>query len=347
MRCRSLPRPIGSAGALVGPGDGGFSVRRSRVGRALDAPINDGLPWWIFDRTRRVPGTTAFDYLKVARLLRVADDAAVGDVLDCSGPLYDRLLGPVLLAALNIDPREGAATLASAVMRETLALGGKACRPLIAREGLSHAFIEPAMKHLKARGVEVRLEHELRGMRFEGGRVSRARFRIGSGRSSNRRCRDRRGADACRGGAGARADGAAGLPLDRQRAFQDRRAARRAADAGAGQRDDRVDFCVRRAAVGDDQQRRPPDGRAARRACADDLAEVAKGHGNCRRPAAVADRARAARDLRGDARRECQAPRRRATQWENLFLAGDWTATGLPATFEGAIALGQPRGRSS
>jgi uncharacterized protein with NAD-binding domain and iron-sulfur cluster len=29
-----------------------------------------------------------------------------------------------------------------------------------------------------------------------------------------------------------------------------------------------------------------------------------------------------------------------ATQWNNLVLAGDWTATGLPATIEGAIRSG-------
>jgi hydroxysqualene dehydroxylase len=29
-----------------------------------------------------------------------------------------------------------------------------------------------------------------------------------------------------------------------------------------------------------------------------------------------------------------------ATAWENLVLAGDWTATGLPATIEGAIRSG-------
>ena len=28
------------------------------------------------------------------------------------------------------------------------------------------------------------------------------------------------------------------------------------------------------------------------------------------------------------------------TRWSNLFLAGDWTATGLPATIEGAIRSG-------
>jgi hypothetical protein len=29
------------------------------------------------------------------------------------------------------------------------------------------------------------------------------------------------------------------------------------------------------------------------------------------------------------------------TQWQNLFLAGDWTQTGLPATIEGALRSGE------
>ena len=30
-----------------------------------------------------------------------------------------------------------------------------------------------------------------------------------------------------------------------------------------------------------------------------------------------------------------------ATRWRNLFLAGDWTRTGLPATIEGALRSGE------
>jgi hydroxysqualene dehydroxylase len=33
------------------------------------------------------------------------------------------------------------------------------------------------------------------------------------------------------------------------------------------------------------------------------------------------------------------------TAWDNLFLAGDWTATGLPATIEGAIRSGRRAAR--
>ena len=81
-----------------------------------------------------------------------------------------------LLAALNIDPPQGAARLASAVIRETLAAGGRACRPLIAREGLGATLIEPALSHLQQRGAVLRLEHQLRALRFAGDTVEALDF---------------------------------------------------------------------------------------------------------------------------------------------------------------------------
>ena len=81
-----------------------------------------------------------------------------------------------MLAALNIDPPQGAARLASAVIRETLAAGGRACRPLIAREGLGATLIEPALSHLKQRGAVLRLEHQLRALRFAADKVEALDF---------------------------------------------------------------------------------------------------------------------------------------------------------------------------
>jgi len=163
---------IGSAANLVGPRQAEFAFVDLASDERWTLRMNDGLPWWVLDKKRRVPGTSLGEYLRLVKLLRVAADARVDAVIDCSGPLYHRLVHPLLLAALNIEPRQGSAVLASAVVRETLAAGGRACRPLIARDGLGPTFIEPALTYLRQRHAEVRLNHELRALRFAEGRIA-------------------------------------------------------------------------------------------------------------------------------------------------------------------------------
>jgi squalene-associated FAD-dependent desaturase len=162
-------RTIGAADRLVGPAHADFPFADLENGERWTLRISDGrLPWWVFDSGRRVPGTRARDYLGYARLLWPPRDAAVGDVVACAGPLYDRLLGPLLLAALNTAPPEGSAALAGAVLRETIGAGGRACRPLIARDGLGAAFIAPALDYLGAHGVAVGFGRRLRSLELTG-----------------------------------------------------------------------------------------------------------------------------------------------------------------------------------
>src|SRR6202012_4108358 len=92
------------------------------------------------------------------------------------GILYQRLVQPLLLAALNVDPPEGSAGLAGAIVRETLLAGGEGCRALIAREGLSAVLVEPALKLLQPKGASVRLGHELRGLKMSGAIVNELNF---------------------------------------------------------------------------------------------------------------------------------------------------------------------------
>jgi squalene-associated FAD-dependent desaturase len=170
-------RTIGAADRLVGPAHADFPFADLASGERWTLRISDGrLPWWVFDSGRRVPGTRARDYLGYARLLWPPRDAAVGDIVACSGPLYDRLLGPLLLAALNTAPPEGSAALAGAVLRETIGAGGRACRPLIARDGLGAAFIAPALDYLGAHGVTVGFGRRLRSLELTGHTVAALGF---------------------------------------------------------------------------------------------------------------------------------------------------------------------------
>jgi hydroxysqualene dehydroxylase len=163
---------IGAGGKLVGPPAAEFAFMDLASGERWTLCINAGrLPWWIFDSKRRVPGTTARDYFSFASLLRASDERTVCEVVPCAGPLYERLARPLWLASLNTEPKEGSAALAGAIVRETLVAGGKACRPLIARDGLGAAFIEPALRFLDGRNVKVAFGHRLRALELAGDKV--------------------------------------------------------------------------------------------------------------------------------------------------------------------------------
>jgi len=168
---------IGAGEALVGPEQCVFDfVDMRNCERWRLRPNASRLPWWIFVSSRRVPGTKPADYLGAARLLRAKDRETIGETMDCSGPLYERLWRPVLLSALNTEPLEASATLAGAVLRETLAAGGAACRPMVAKDGLGPAFIDPALKTLHQFGVDVRFGARLRGIDFAQDRAASLNF---------------------------------------------------------------------------------------------------------------------------------------------------------------------------
>ncbi len=165
-------KAIGSEGTLVGPSHAEFTFADLASGERWVLRPNDGpIPWWIFSKSRRVPGTHAGDYLALAKLLYGAEDRPIGEIIDCTGVLYERLSRPVLLAALNAEPREASSRLAGAVLRETLLKGGNATRPLIAQDGLGAAFIDPALAFLERNGTQVRFSHQLRRLEFVDDRV--------------------------------------------------------------------------------------------------------------------------------------------------------------------------------
>ena len=173
----SFAQTIGSMGGLQVPAEAEFPFVDVSSNERWTLRFNDGrLPWWVFDKERRVPQTTVIDYLLLARLAWAGDDRPIGNVMNCSGPIYDRLLHPLLLAALNIDPREGSSKLAAALIRQTLVLGGKACRPMLSREGVGSVFVDPAIDYLKRHGASVALQDELVSLELVGDRVTTLQF---------------------------------------------------------------------------------------------------------------------------------------------------------------------------
>ncbi len=332
---------IGAEHKLTGPADAAFDFIDLASGARWTLRPNAGpLPWWIFSAARRVPGTRWTDYLGLAGLVRAKAGARIDSVMRCAGPLYDRLWHPLLVAALNTDPKISSASLAGRVVRETLAKGGDACRPLVAVDGLAEAFVDPALQTLTGRGVEVRFDHRLRGLGFDAGRVASLDF----------------GEDQVEVGTADRVILAVTAPvaqmllpgLDAPGAFRSIVNAHFLAQAPAGHpllvglvnatSEWVFNFPGRLSVTISDADRFLETPR-------DELApliwrEVAAVTGldpDVLPPWRIIKEKRAtfAALPEEDARRPGPV-----TRWSNLWLAGDWTQTGLPATIEGALRSG-------
>jgi squalene-associated FAD-dependent desaturase len=168
---------IGARAGLTTSPSASFPFIDLDTGARWTVRANDGiLPWWILDPARRVPGTRLREYFALAKLLRAKAGATIGETISCSGPLYARLIEPLLKSALNTEPQGGSAALAAAIIRETLAAGGRNCRPLIARNGLSNVFVKPAVQYIADHGGSVNFGRRLRQLALGADRVTALDF---------------------------------------------------------------------------------------------------------------------------------------------------------------------------
>jgi len=177
MSALSFLDRIGSQDPLTGPPFAHYPFVDVKSGQRWTVKINEGpIPFWALDRQTRVPDTGIMDYVKSGAIAFAGKEKTVADIVDEHSVLYERFWEPLTLAVLNTTPQKGQATLLWSVIRETFLLGGQACVPLTAKRGLGPAFIEPAVKFIESRGGVVRLKARLRNAIIEGGEVTALNF---------------------------------------------------------------------------------------------------------------------------------------------------------------------------
>lgn len=170
-------REIGSTDTLAVTTPAAFPFFDLETGtRWTVRPGRGAIPWWLLLPGRRIPGTRIGEYLQALRLARAGADATVAQCLDTGGVLYRRFWEPLAVSVLNTPADEGAARLLWPVIRETFGRGEAACRPCIARQGLSESFVDPALAFLENRGCPVRFKQRLRSVEVDAGRVESLNF---------------------------------------------------------------------------------------------------------------------------------------------------------------------------
>ncbi|MGI9481228.1 MAG: hydroxysqualene dehydroxylase HpnE [Hyphomicrobiales bacterium] len=165
---------IGTTDELSGPPEARFNfVDIGTNERWCVRPNKGRLPWWIFAPSRRVAGTKVTDYLAASKILNAGPDDVFTSIISPDGALYERFWEPIVVGALNIDPYEAAAILLKPVLLETFAKGADACRPLIAKTGLGETFVAPALKYLSEKGADIRFGARVKGFETDNGRIAK------------------------------------------------------------------------------------------------------------------------------------------------------------------------------
>jgi len=163
---------IGAQDTLEGPTDARYPFVDLSTGERWSLAPNRGkLPWWVLMPGRRVPGSRARDYLAALRFRHCGPDATVADLVGTDARLYRRFWEPIAVAALNTEAKAAAAHLLWPVLEDTFGRGADFSRPLVARDGLSESFVDPALAWLAPRGGALRLSTRVRKLGFHGNRV--------------------------------------------------------------------------------------------------------------------------------------------------------------------------------
>jgi hydroxysqualene dehydroxylase len=335
-------RRIGAADTLIGPDAAVFPFLDLAGGERWTVRPNAGrLPWWLFQPERRVAGTRPLDYLSGVRLFGAGPDAVVTDRLDPRSLLFRRFWQPLAVAALNTEAEQGAASLLGRVLRESFGAGGAASRPLVPRDGLSESLVEPALDRLHALGAELRFGSRLRAIEFAGERAALLGFDEG-GESL---AADEAVVLAVTAPVAARLVPELTVP-DEFRAIVNahyRIAAPSAAPLFVGLVGGTSEWVFRKSEVLSvtistaDRLVDTPAEELAQRL----WPEVRRAYelGEAALPAWQIVKERRATFAATPAQQRRRPPT--ATRWRNLVLAGDFTATRLPATIEGAIRSGE------
>jgi len=171
---------IGAQDRLTGPSAAAFPFSDVATGRHWTLRPNEGLiPWWILDSSRRVPETGIGEYVAIASLMRRHPGRRIDEVLPCKGALWERFLRPLFVSVLNTPAEEASADLAGAVMRETFAKGGRSIHPRVATPSLAAAFVDPALERLRRSGADIRFGRRLATLKLQDGKVASLAFTDG------------------------------------------------------------------------------------------------------------------------------------------------------------------------
>lgn len=177
---------VGTSDTLVGPDDAGLEFVDMTDNARWHLRPNPGiLPWWMFDTTRNASGTGFDDVVRMARLLAAPKGARLSQFIDPQSASFRRFWEPFTIATLNTPVSEASAEALGRAFLHYIPLGGNGLRVRFPETSLSESFIVPAMSVLASRGAKISFRSILRRVEGTQSRVNALHFSDGGIRLRN------------------------------------------------------------------------------------------------------------------------------------------------------------------
>ena len=170
-------KKIGAKNKLTVSSEAIYPFVNVKNGKRWKVHFNKGIfPWWILSRNRRIPDSKAYDYLRIIKLGISKKSRRVEDCLKKIEPLFNEPWNPLSIGILNTPGDKASSFLLWSVILKTFARGGKYCLPCQPKEGLSQTFINPATDWLKKRKINIKFKCLLKRVEIKGERITKLFF---------------------------------------------------------------------------------------------------------------------------------------------------------------------------
>ena len=130
-------------------------------------PYSFILPWWILFKSCRPKNISFLDFIKSFKVLFAKKKQTVSDLLKKDTLIYKRFWKPFTIAVLNTHPNEASAKLLWRIIIKTLFFKNDPLRPFIVKKSLNDCLIKPAIKKILDHGSNIKCNTRLKKIIFK------------------------------------------------------------------------------------------------------------------------------------------------------------------------------------
>lgn len=138
---------------------------------------NEIFPFWIFNKSQRIPNTNLVDYFSIIKLMFCSKKDTIDTIISKKNNVFNFFWEPLTLGVLNTDCKNASAFLLKNVLKETFLRGYKYSGIYQPSQSWGETLINPAVNFLKKKNIQINYGSLLQKIFVENNKVKKLMFK--------------------------------------------------------------------------------------------------------------------------------------------------------------------------